>query len=908
MGFSRQRVRRGQDVSTGRRTMRWRGAVACALCAVFLGQSTTKAQRPIDVRVRASIDEDRDRLEGEYQATVALPEGVTEIRLWLLPARLEEDPAAMDLRTMRWVYPRGRDHGGITVEDVRVDGHVARARREGEPLGTPNGRDAAGDDLVVEVPAGPAREVVVSLRFRLDVPRRFGRVAHIGGRLYLTGPWYPLVLGPEGAYRFDVPQHVEMALRGEGDIFAVGRRHGRRAEITLEGAFVPIAVADRFRAVAYRIDGTLVRLWSHRDLPRHPGPEAQGEAALRDLTVIDVPAQIARVATSALETVAAASSFTPPPAIEMLWVPSRMELAEAAPGLVLVSDRIYQVTPLRNVRAFHDRALRRAILRAAIAPSVDRVEPPEDRDLGERVRAVVLDALDLRRRDARVRSPRELMNWASFHPAVDQLLYAPQVAFPQAYFDGGEDPFREAPEIARRPRASAPRLLGLLQDTLGSERFDPLATRWLDGSVPLRAALEEADPEAAALLDEWLASPEHPVNYRLGEVRSERLPDGRYRHVITVHRDGTTRREPVEVRVRDREGHEASVTWDAAGAVGEVVVETPGPRKSVTLDPRIRRVQSAGFSQDHPRRDDTDRLTWRPPLARSYALTVNATEHRLTGYIDLAFRRRYDLTNSFGLVLATSPRATGGTASYTRYVGRARDTNNRIGYVTAGLGLDHIAQGFTNTGPSGLRTSVVAGAGYNTKVYGIDPRAGSSITAYVRGSITHRDDGTTGYVLSPSLRTNLTVPMGLRGALVWVSSVSWVLGDALPGERPGIGGPLLLRGYQTSELVADGVVFSVVEQRFTPFTDLAIDALHLAWVRELQLAVFAGAAGAFHASDGRDVVFAAEVGGGLRLHFDYFGIQPGLFALDVGVPLVRDQRARSTLAPVTVVVGFEQYF
>jgi hypothetical protein len=138
--------------------------------------------------------------------------------------------------------------------------------------------------------------------------------------------------------------------------------------------------------------------------------------------------------------------------------------------------------------------------------------------------------------------------------------------------------------------------------------------------------------------------------------------------------------------------------------------------------------------------------------------------------------------------------------------------------------------------------------------------------------------------------------------------VSWVFGDALPGERPGIGGPHLLRAYQTSELVADGVIFSVVEQRFTPFTDMAFDALHLAWLRELQLAFFVGAAGAFDANDGRSRVFAAEVGAGVRLHFDYFGIQPGLFSLDVGVPLVRDEQARSTLPPVTVVVAFEQYF
>ncbi len=884
-------------------------AILLLVFGVFLGPSRAIAQRPIDVRVIAEVAAERDVVEGRCTVAIDLPEGTDEVRLWLLPARLEEVPHAMDLRTARYVFPRGRDLGTFAVSDVRIDGEPARTRREGAPAGSaPSGRDAAGDDLVVSVERGPARVITVSLAFRLEVPRRFGRFARVGERLYLTGPWYPLVLGPEGEYRFDAPHHVEVALRGEGDVFAAGRRHGPRAEVSARGAYVPIAVADRFRAVAVWEGDTLIRLWSHRDLPRHPPPDARGEASLRDLSVVDVPAQVMRVARSSLRTLALASSFDPPRALEMLWVPSRVELAEAAPGLVLVADRIYQVSPIRNVRAFHDRALRRAIFRRAVAGFVDRVEPAADRDVAERLRATVLDDLDTRRREDRVRSPRELMNWASFHPAVDQLLYAPQVAFPQAYFDGGEEPFREAPDVARRQRASGPRLLALLRDSLGAERFDRLVRRWLDEPVAVRRTIEEADPAIAALLDEWIAAPEHPLNYRLGAVRSRRLPSGRYEHTITVHRDGDDRREPVEVRVRDRDGNEACATWDAAGHEGTVVVETPAARRNVVVDPDVRRVQSAELVRDHPRRDDAERLPLRPPLARSFALGLNATERRLTGFIDLAFRRRYDLSNSFGVLLATGPRNTGGTGSYTRFVGRARDTNNRIGFVSTGLGLDRIDDEFTDMGVGGLRTSLVLGAGYNTKSFSFDPRDGSSVLAYVRGAATHRDDGSLGLSLTPSIRTNVTLPVGLRGAFIWVSSLSWIFGDPLPGERPGLGGPFHLRGYLTNEIVADGAAFTVVEQRFTPFSDLAFDAIHLAWIREIQLALFAGAGAAFDATDGRDRVVAADVGGGLRVHFDYFGIQPGLFAIDVGVPLIREAAYQRDLAPVTVVVGFDQFF
>src|SRR5690606_16055308 len=108
--------------------------------------------------------------------------------------------------------------------------------------------------------------------------------------------------------------------------------------------------------------------------------------------------------------------------------------------------------------------------------------------------------------------------------------------------------------------------------------------------------------------------------------------------------------------------------------------------------------------------------------ARAFSLGWNATEGRVTGLLDLAFRRRYDLTHSFGLALATTPRASGGTLSYARYLGLARDTNHRVGFASAGVGVDRIAPGFVDAAQGGVRSSLLLGGGYNTKVYHLDPR------------------------------------------------------------------------------------------------------------------------------------------------------------------------------------------
>ena len=164
--------------------------------------------------------------------------------------------------------------------------------------------------------------------------------------------------------------------------------------------------------------------------------------------------------------------------------------------------------------------------------------------------------------------------------------------------------------------------------------------------------------------------------------------------------------------------------------------------------------------------------------------------------------------------------------------------------------------------------------------------------------------------MNGGVRGNLTLPLGLRGTLVLVGGASGVLGDPLPGERPGLGGRFLLRGYQNGEVLGRGRAFAVAEARFTPTvtSDLAINLLHVVWVREIQLAAFAGGGLVFDASDGRDVAPGAEVGGGLRVHFEYGGVQPAVLAIDVAVPLVRTEEASRTLAPFTTIVAFEQYY
>ena len=837
------------------------------------------------------------------------------IRVWMYPDRLAVAPSALNQQNARWTFPRGEDLSEVRVR-MRVDGRDVEPTWEREPVGTAHGRDYRGGDLLVSLPPGDRHIVQIAFVYRL--PERFGRLGRVGDRLTLTAPWYPVVVATDGGARLNVAHDVELTLPEDVDVALPegARRDGRVVRIHRPGAFVPVVVAPRLRRWRRTLmAGYELEVVATQALYEAPRPDARGVQAIHDIARVDVLGQIERVANDAIRTLTLANVPTQPRLLRVVLTPSRTEMAATAPGIIAVSDRIYEIFPLDQIRAFHDRALRRAMFQSMLEPRVDAIEAPADRSWSEDLRAVILSDLDEVRRQGEVQTAQDLIGWAGFHPAIDQLLYAPQVTFVDVYFGTVDepDPFRDHPGRSREPTSRGRRMLESARDVLSEDDLRAWSRELIRGEKSARDALREIDPEAAQRLDAWLHAPSTAVNYRLVEVHSDRTEDGTWRHRIVVERQGDSRIEPVEVRMEDRDGTVLRGTWDGEGERGEIVLESDAEARmsTVRVDPRGRLVQSSRVADGHPRRDDSTGLPWRPPLLQGFNL-AGSSEGVITGFIDFALRRRYDLENSVALRIATGARSTGGLLRYRRGVGRKRDNNSRIGFVTAGIGVDRLRGRFAEDGDGGVRASALLSAGFSTQRYFLDPRKGAILIGSIRGSVVRRDTGRTTYTFAPSLRGNLTLANGLRGATVLVGGINWVFGDPLDNERPGLGGRFLLRGYQTNEAVGRGRVFAVIEQRFTPtlLSDLNWNILHIAWVREIQLALFGGGGVVFFepGEDGRDFVPGVEVGAGIRVHFEWGGIQPGVLSLDWAAPLIRESAVRNALPPFTFIFGFEQYF
>ncbi|MEM9861840.1 MAG: hypothetical protein AAF938_09510 [Myxococcota bacterium] len=870
-----------------------------ALCALFAMLGLLVAAPALAAptyRVEAHLEGDELRVETIIDDFDA--EG--EVRLWFYTDRVGAVPDAMNQQTARWVFPREIDLAPVRIERVEVDGsETPHTRLAGQGV---RSRDVAGTDVVVTVGDG-ARQLRIVHRQR--VPERFGRFGRVGERFTLAGPWYPLLLEGHDGFRVLGDHHVRFCTDETLD-FADGGWVEREGcvERQLRGTFLPVMASEGYRRYAVE-HATII---SHRGLYREP-EDRGGLTGLRDLGRARVIDSIEGVVRSVRQTLRAARvPLRGQPTVVL--VPSRTELAAIAGDVVVVSDRIYELFPLEQIRALHDRALSRALFRWHLRDRSDGLEGPGDAPWADDLRAVLLTDLDLQRRHGEVLTPRELLGWAAFNPVIDQLLYAPQVAFSDTLFGVVDEPdaFRDDPARARYPFIRGRRLLEHARDRLSERELNRWSYALLRMQRPARTALARIAPEAP--LADWLRAPTMPVNYRLGEVTTERRDDGAYVHRIEIVREGAARHEPVEVLVQARRGERATATWDGEGERGVVEVVTQRRRRSVVIDPRGRLPESAEVADGHPLRDNTDTLRFRPPIIQNFNVAFS-TEGNFIGLIDLALRRRYDLENTLALNLNTGPRSRGGSLRYSRSFGRKRDTNSRVASFTSGIFADRLRSNFFSSGSDAdnagaWRTGFFLRATYNDQRYFIDPRAGFLVSGGIRGALVREDDGTRRYTITPSVRANVTVPIGLRTALVMVGAAAYVVGDPIATQLPGLAGRFGLRGYQTDELIGRGAGFAVAELRFTPtaFSDLSWNLAQVEWLREVQLAVFAGAGGVLDRRDSAELPYGIEAGAGVRLHIDHGGVQPGLVVIDAAFPLVRRGSSRP---PVTFFFAFEQY-
>jgi len=883
-------------------------------------------QPSVTAVINAALSKNGALLRGTVELHVTNDSGapVDSIPLWLYPNRFADPELQAEDRTVNWIYPGLSRDGAMRISDPRWNGTpLGEDAVTLEPM-PDGGLPAEAEDVIgrvrlpVRLRAGERGQLAVD--FEVRVPKRRGRFGRYRGVVSLGGGWFPRPLSDLsgrdlGRPPQEIAADVRVALVAERGAVIADRvfrpsESARTVEaLGLVGEGVPLVVMGRMDVHERELPwGRAV--YVSRDLRREDpewedtrGTDAKGlPKALPRVGSVDVQGRALAIAETTTAILRRQAPECPlPERLVMVEIPAMDRLVQPGPGMLLVSDRLWRLIPFDALLAFHDQVLARELGAELAHRALGPKESPEHRHLAAELVGAIVGQLYIDEVVGGGKSVQDLIGVAGFLPRVDNLLYAPQVPFREAYSLSveGEDPLRDEPWrfMNRLPRGR--RIAAKLEDLLGQERVREMAVELVAGRALLAGVVEEGLGEAGArrFFSQWLDA--YPsVNYRLGAIEDEVLGDGRVRHRVQIFRDGARIVEPVTVLIVDDDGESNKQTWDGKGPEGWVEWISNAPVDEVRIDPEHRLVEDPALTGDHPLADNIDPLPWRPPMLTRFVIWGDALT--LEPHIDLSFamRRKYDITNSYHLSGSYTPRGYGGLFAYVRHFGTKRTLNSRVWYAgpTVSVFRHHEIEQPSSDIPAESNYAATMSTfglmlGRDNRHYFWDPRSGLSFNVAGSYSVGRADDGRTVHTGATGARLFGLLSPGIGHTFALYGGATSVFGEPVTADLASFSTRNVLRGFALDETYGRLGLYAVAEYRHRLLDLSSIYFLTFARFDRLQGALFVGG-GTMSRPSGYDGLFDyeggrvfTEVGYGLRLHVLSLGVAQYLIALDVAVPI-----------------------
>lgn len=832
-----------------------------------------------------------------------------EIPLWVFPERLRQAPATLDEVTEPRLFPSGFDAGSCRITAAHVAGAPVSVRSAGPQV------------RMLKLPRAlpPGDRVEVRVAFETRVPLRFGPFGRAAGQLTMDGGFFPRPppLGPKGYQADRPPDDLDWTLTlrwtpSGPPALAVVNGRIKRLGPAPAASFGParstrvsvVLLPEAPPARAFDTSDVGVRLVRRKPGYREPA------TGLIDLGEVDAEAQLLGTAAHALRWLARHGLAAPVGPFTVVVAPLRRDLALPAPGMLLVSDRLFEIVPLERFRKFHRIALVRAVADTLAQRRLADSEPTNRRlQLAEMI-AVRLSEQWERERYGGKEGAREVLAPGAFVAAVDDVITAPQLPFMSAYFRVVDDTdgYRDRLPLFSHLRPGGRFLLARLEDRIGRDAAGRVLRATLDAGLSLEAALAAEAPDlGATYLWQWDQG-RPTLNYRLGEVTEGDDQEGHFIDVEVIREgDVGTFEEMVELRLTGSGGatEQVEVLVDAAKVSARVRTALHGPE--VLLDPRYRLVESDLGRRVDARFDNRNYDRWRF-LVEGFYFALNTASQRLDLSFTALVKRNHDPTHTLILTAADLERSLGVGAGWTFGFG-PKVRANRLRYSVGGGAsvswlkpVGDVGHGF------GLRLSVsLTDFTYMSRT---DPRDGAWLSVRA-GPILAAQDGRVDVGGFAEARVARVFEVADGHAIAARVQINSVVGRVAEGQRLAVGGLSGVRAFPAFARSGRhrGVVSFEWRHRFT--RDMKIDLLRTFWIEGIDGVLFADAAligdraGDFAT---RDSLYIG-IGYGLRLHYLLMGFHPMVLLVDVGFPVVEAGRPGPQWSPpFSLVVALGQAF
>jgi len=822
------------------------------------------------------------------------PEPLDELVLVLYPRTLSQlDPVLSDLTFPR-VYPERFSPGDMEL----LDGDGTPLELQAIPVrGVPDGTFVR---LPLDPPVAPGGVAQVELAFRTTVPHRFGTFAHYRWMVALNGGWLPRVAprAPDGSWTPDAPLppvdwDLELTYPADHGVVINGQvsaaLDGDRGAPGLGSALFGDGRARyrgraRFLTVVLHRDATVTTVDSDSGplvyVGRPPTDRQQQDLAL--------------VADNALGLLREHGVVEASHGTVVVEVPLRWRLVELGEGCVLVSDRYLENDP--TLRRFATTQLSRAVMTERLLSAVERRESTADAPaIAEAVSWALLPRY-LERRYRFNTTAEELLRPLDFIPSVEQFLYAPRYPFHDEFLN---NPYQYDPlhaDIRRYHRTGISPRVSLLKvrERVGDQALDGATVDYVaslaDAAGPgyLQAIEARSGVSVHATWDAWEDT--FPVlNYAL-EVQREQQGDG-WRTHIELHRqvleEGAWAPEVVQVlaTLPARPGEQRTryeLSWDGDGDGTSWQLDTPRRLGRVVVDPR-HKVLEADRDGFILRRDNLDPVPLKIWPYGSVG-SINVTDGTFSLFAGLAARPANDNRHLWSLDLVhTELTFVGLSFGYGRYFGRSRDELYLRNRVSVGIGVDVLNQAFAAT-PGLVPTVFDGGIGYryDSRYGGLFPMRGGRFATSVFGGYVHQTampdpDDPPAYI-GAAVSGTVLLPFHPRVVLA-VRGKGGVTSATLPHKQLVLGGSSDLRGLPERYATGHFKALAALELRVYAIRDINL-RMPLGRLQGVQFNTFVEGGWVGDGAPRADELHIG-VGGGVRLHYSWFGLWPAHGGIDV---------------------------
>ncbi len=868
-----------------------------AVVAVVCAAAVVRAEVAYDLHVR--VDAEARRLDGHARIVVpndtAAP--LAELWLWRFPERFATRSPALNDYNFYWVYPYRFNPGHMRTGAVLVDGRAASVEVRDHP--------EAGRGTLLHValdpPLAPGASATVDVDFSVEVPTRYGPFGCVHGNCTLTG-FYPMVAPPgfgidampgRGRYQLSIAVHDVSDVVVNGELRPLERGRRLDFDVGVAPGLTLMVGRPRLRQYERQVRGVRIVYLSPtgRGLQSPPEHVLPYQPANRVDRALDA-------ASEAVELLGELGVQIPPGAeVRIVGGALRIQLAQALPGVIFISDHLFDIFPLQRFLKFHEFELARAVYEQWLMRRTLAVERPDDFGWAPSVGASYLVDLYTLRSYRKAEFAREILAWASFIPAIDRVMYAPQVPFASSYFYTLEDPdpLRDNLEQFNNRRPTGKTVYTKLRDLLGTAAVDVLVRAQL-GGTPLRP---EAERLRGASLDwfwkQWLG-PYPKVDYRFAEVRSERIDKHHWRHIARVYKRGDNPPvEPVEVRATDAKGNAVTQTWDGNGREHTYVFEMAAPLSVIEIDPRGRLVEDLPGSNDDLKFDDRRPPRWKFIYNNFGGLVYFFPTLGIDLSLDFSLARILDLHHGLRFVVYRSQSTqVGVTSSYSYGFGRKITAARLSSALGISIGAARIDPSFgqavgAGNNPGTLLTASVSW-GYDNRLFVWEPMKALSLGAGLAVDETVLDNGS---LLSQGVASagwESIVPLADGHGLAMSLGAAITFGDLKIARQMLSGGGVSgLRGYSVEQLLGRWRAIARAEWRHVFTHELDVNLLHSLYLRGIAGAVFvdAGVVSPCETFAPNTNSVAADVGYTVRIFGDWFGVSQTTMNFDFAFPLVK---------------------